>query len=149
MLFCYLSIFTQKHFQHFVILSFLQCHSSMKRPASLVWIESSVLNQSAYGISPDTVPHWLFSFFKCTNAKGIHLFLFLAISVLRYSKQKQQGSFLTADLSGGVCLLPGLHLSHEVIWIVTILQKTCSEAKLIGWKFCHVYLLCFILFDLG
>lgn len=74
------------------------------RQLGLVW--KQCLNQSACGISPSAVPHWLASCSKCPKAKGIHLFLF-SMSVQSCSKQKQQGRVLTADLSGGggLCLL--------------------------------------------
>lgn len=64
------------------------------------WFGSSVWTNQHVFEARALPPRWLASCSKCPKAKGIHLFLF-AMSVQSYSKQKQQGSVLTADLSGG------------------------------------------------
>lgn len=77
----------------------------------LVWFGSSVSNQWPCGLSPGAVRHWLAFCSKCPKAKKVSIcFCFSLMSLQSYSKQKQQGSILTADLIGGrgFCVLAAL-----------------------------------------
>ena len=117
---CFLPQINPQHSRPPVFL--LQC-PLMKRPASQIWFGSSVSNQSPCGLSPGAVHHWLAFCSKCPKAKKVSIcFCFSLMSLQSYSKQKQQGSILTADLieGGGFCVLAAWwspltwsHLNHN------------------------------------
>lgn len=105
----------------------------LKRPDSLVWFGSSVSNQLACGISPCAVPHRLTPSVQKQKIKVSVCFSVCSQCPCRVtaSESSRGASWqqIRAVEEDNLCSLPGVHRSHEVVRIITILQTTCSEAQ--------------------